>query len=171
MSDISDERLQEIFDDEVRRANHFLVLEDKSRACIFAAMRRVLAEAQSAGNSPQPAPDADWIKWEGGECPVQGQHVQIKFRDGFTTQTHVPQSLNRWKHKGDQDDITAYRLLTPEKKDWRSVPVTAGMMCEALNDSWRAVGYGGNRESMQRLADALQRLAESRAKQAEGERS
>jgi hypothetical protein len=68
----------------------------------------------------QPAPTAPgdgWIEWHGGENPVPGQRVDVRFRDGF-----IPHQTSRseewdWSHNsperrmaGGADDIVAYRL-------------------------------------------------------------
>lgn len=52
----------------------------------------------------------DWIKWEGGECPVPPETiVEVRFRNG---EVHgpIPSRGFDWKHEVMDDDIIAYRL-------------------------------------------------------------
>jgi len=52
----------------------------------------------------------EWIKWEGGECPVDiNSSVHVKFTNG--ADGCVTQAKNiRWQHEGSFSDIIAYRL-------------------------------------------------------------
>ncbi len=55
----------------------------------------------------------DWIKWDGGECPVDGgSAVQIKMRDGETLSSPEAGYLS-WGHEGMYHDIIAYRAVKP----------------------------------------------------------
>ncbi len=67
-----------------------------------------------------------WIKWEGGECPVEkGTLVDVKYRDGGINE-HVKAMGywdNDWHNDGEPGDITAYRLHEPDKADIE--PLTA----------------------------------------------
>lgn len=57
-----------------------------------------------------------WIKWEGGECPVDnGTMVDIRLRDSETL-THISDTCE-WDHIYAQDDIIAYRLHNPTDSD------------------------------------------------------
>ena len=50
-----------------------------------------------------------WIKWEGGECPVDDETgIQVMFRDQ-TTYSSTTGGF-RWKHIGAPGDIVAYRV-------------------------------------------------------------
>lgn len=58
---------------------------------------------------------SDWIKWEGGECPVaEGTLVDAKHRDGevFYGQSAGKKFgfVENWAHIGHHGDIVAYRL-------------------------------------------------------------
>lgn len=58
------------------------------------------------------APSADWIPWEGGECPlVPPTPVEVKYRDGNYGKGEA-RSFN-WRHAGGPHDIVAYRSVTP----------------------------------------------------------
>jgi hypothetical protein len=55
-----------------------------------------------------------WIKWDGGECPVDGEtYVYIKCRDTPTYLDHKAKRLD-WTHSGEWSDIIAYRLSAEE---------------------------------------------------------
>ena len=57
---------------------------------------------------------SDWIKWNGGECPVPPDTmVEVKFRRG------APEREGRagryfWNHEGEADDIVEYRTFTEQ---------------------------------------------------------
>lgn len=52
-----------------------------------------------------------WVKWEGGECPVdRGQQVDVIFRDGGSAGP-LGASYFRWKHIGNMDDVIRYRVV------------------------------------------------------------
>lgn len=61
----------------------------------------------------------DWIKWDGGVCPVpKGTDVEVKYRDGKTTacpaliETRGPDATESfWRHDGMTYDIVAYRVI------------------------------------------------------------
>lgn len=65
-----------------------------------------------------------WIKWEGGECPVErGALVDVKYRDGFellslSAMKNAPSKRDAgyafWRNDGADNDIIAYRLSKPE---------------------------------------------------------
>ena len=58
---------------------------------------------------------SDWIKWNGGECPVPPDTmVEVKFRRG------APEREERagryfWNHEGEDDDIVEYRTITEQR--------------------------------------------------------
>lgn len=60
----------------------------------------------------------DWIKWDGGECPVAyGTPIDVEYRSGERAVglgALVPKMLGRtathWTHSGFDGDIIAYRL-------------------------------------------------------------
>lgn len=54
-----------------------------------------------------------WIKWDGGECPVDGDlAVEVKFRVGETNQNHKAVDWG-WGHSESGFDIIAYRVIKP----------------------------------------------------------
>ena len=56
------------------------------------------------------APQLDeWIKWDGGECPVDGL-VGVKFRDGSMASGYYAPDWN-WAHYDNTGDIIAYRRV------------------------------------------------------------
>ncbi len=55
--------------------------------------------------------DGGWIKWGGGDCPVDGE-VVYKMRNGITGGPH-PARAFRWEHIGFPCDIIAYRVAKP----------------------------------------------------------
>lgn len=72
------------------------------------------------------APENDWIEWSGGECPVRGQYIDAKLRDGFLFENELADTLcgdfydaksctsdnDNWMHNGSSDDIIAYRVVS-----------------------------------------------------------
>ena len=57
-----------------------------------------------------------WIKWDGGECPVESDWlVSIKFRDGDTYPPETGMHVLFWEHVGNNGDIIAYRVVKPTK--------------------------------------------------------
>jgi hypothetical protein len=53
-----------------------------------------------------------WIKWEGGECPVEpGSDVSVRFRDGSEGRDCSPETWGGWRARNNSDDyaIIAYR--------------------------------------------------------------
>ncbi|MGL5395230.1 MAG: hypothetical protein ACRDBQ_08095 [Shewanella sp.] len=65
-----------------------------------------------------PAQDADgWIKWKGGECPVDDcEIVQVKYRDDDGSGLCAMEACEPcWGHYGEDCDIIAYRLHKPEQ--------------------------------------------------------
>ncbi len=52
-----------------------------------------------------------WIEWCGGKCPLADDTKhEVRFRDGSTAIDPWPQTWI-WSHKGDNDDIIAYRVV------------------------------------------------------------
>lgn len=89
-----------------------------------------------------------WIKWNGGECPTVDKRavVTVKFRD-MTRPSECGEAFRfRWYHwpssdpDGRDNDIIAYRLSPSDaaamEMDWRDVPLTAGMLVDALSGAW-----------------------------------
>lgn len=69
----------------------------------------------------EPAPaDEGWIKWDGGECPVEPEAlVKCRYREGHVTDWHHAEVF-RWNHAtptkpglSQSHDIVAYRLRSP----------------------------------------------------------
>ena len=54
---------------------------------------------------------SEWIEHDGGACPVAGDEVWIRFRDGDERRC-VPDEM-RWDHWGGCGDIVAYRVVDP----------------------------------------------------------
>ena len=75
---------------------------------------RKTVEAQLANTKAHPAPIADdgWIKWEGGECPIEND---VKFdwrgRDGIGMYGCYGAKEMRWTHGDSCSDIIAYRIV------------------------------------------------------------
>lgn len=60
---------------------------------------------------------SDWIKWNGGECPVEGDVlVEAKFRDGEESYERKARDWY-WDHDGGDIDIIAYRLHEEESSN------------------------------------------------------
>ena len=54
---------------------------------------------------------SDWIKWNGGDCPVlPDTAVEVKLRCGIIKQA-APAKSYRWRHDGDGVDIVEYRIV------------------------------------------------------------
>lgn len=59
-----------------------------------------------------------WIKWEGGDCPLDpGQLYDRRYRDGkqqFRCRISERRAYNNiiFRHFGREDDIIAYRLVS-----------------------------------------------------------
>ena len=77
----------------------------------------LLAESKKRETPAEPTPpqpdDDGWIKWEGGECPVDGGVVvNIRMRDGETGSGDGPDWW--WGRTGDGDpgEIIAYRIVS-----------------------------------------------------------
>ncbi|MGV3580029.1 hypothetical protein [Brevundimonas sp.] len=66
-------------------------------------------------------PDSEgWIAWEGGENPVPGQVVEVRFADAASTPPCLS-DVSAWKHYGDAADIIAFRLSpSPVKAEGQS---------------------------------------------------
>ena len=65
------------------------------------------------GSQPAGAVPGEWIKWQGGECPISdGVRHQIKMRDGYlSSDDSDAQSWIGWGHTAGECDIVAYRVL------------------------------------------------------------
>jgi hypothetical protein len=54
---------------------------------------------------------SDWIDWPGGEMPVSGAtSVVVRFGDEGEWPGHA--DVFDWKHEGNGDDITSYRVVS-----------------------------------------------------------
>ena len=59
----------------------------------------------------------DWIDWNGGECPVDGDLlVEIVFRYGNSIDQFSNASNFYWLHSGYPGDIIAYKIIEEEKE-------------------------------------------------------
>ena len=65
----------------------------------------------------RPGPDG-WILWSGGENPVPGQRVEVRFRSGVVRANHLSDAWT-WTHGTNITDIIAFRLAP-------TAPVEAG---------------------------------------------
>ena len=54
----------------------------------------------------------DWIKWNGGECPIKSDKtmVELKFRNEVIVAKERPKIGWVWDHTGTYRDIIAYRI-------------------------------------------------------------
>lgn len=63
---------------------------------------------------PESKSSGPWIEWAGGPCPVDGETVQVRHRDGYEYQALAGSPHGRaarWSHLNVSTDIIAYRLL------------------------------------------------------------
>ena len=59
---------------------------------------------------------SDWIKWNGGECPVAyDTKVLVRLRDGTDQPVSVRAGNYLWGHGNEDGDIVAYKVAGPEK--------------------------------------------------------
>lgn len=59
---------------------------------------------------------SEWIKWEGGECPVgAGTEVAVILDDNGYIYESCEAEIWRWEHEG-EDDITSYRVIEEANK-------------------------------------------------------
>ena len=65
----------------------------------------------------QPADEDGWIPWRGGENPVKGERVDVKFKDQGCLFNLFSTNFDWW-HNRSARDIVAYRIVKQEKK-WR----------------------------------------------------
>jgi hypothetical protein len=69
----------------------------------------------------------DWIKWNGGECPIKSDKtwVLLNLGGGSIVSAHVPKSCAwDWQHGGTCDDIIAYRITEDhEPMDYDASPI------------------------------------------------
>jgi len=64
---------------------------------------------------PAPAADPDgWIEWNGGENPVPGKMVDVRWRTGVARYAGLSDAW-RWKHIAAPGDIIAYRVVGDAK--------------------------------------------------------
>lgn len=58
---------------------------------------------------------SEWIKWDGGECPVDRETlVEVKMRDGYTVIGKAKYGV--WANTSLDYDIVAYRIVEPDKE-------------------------------------------------------
>lgn len=93
------------------------------RSIEFAAQVPTSATSGARSDLGVAAPDAadpPWVKWEGGECPVEGIHIRALRRNGSVVDFEAI-SGTCWQHDGDEHprEFVAYRLAhpTPRKGD------------------------------------------------------
>lgn len=70
----------------------------------------------------------NWIEWHGGENPVPGKRVKVKYRNGADNngKSFISESF-RWDHAGAFLDIIAYRVVDEEQK-------TTGFAHDSFNE-------------------------------------
>lgn len=64
-------------------------------------------------------PDAAWIEWRGGDCPVpRDSLVMVRLRDGEQANSHYVAHGYDWRHRKDDpgQDIVAYYVLAERSK-------------------------------------------------------
>lgn len=92
--------------EQIRRCDYTL-----ARSTLLTAIKN--AEAAMA----EPQPDADgWIKWEGGECPIDtpAHDLFIRFRNGKEDSDYVSRAQSYYwqrERKAHPADIIAYRIV------------------------------------------------------------
>lgn len=60
---------------------------------------------------------SEWIKWEGGKCPVAlGTKIAVLLRSGSTYLSEEEDGMLRWGHNGGGSDIVAYRVVKEATK-------------------------------------------------------
>ncbi len=59
---------------------------------------------------------SDWIEWNGGENPVPGKRVNVKFRDGWVGPNGEESEFWGWGQNGLAGDIAAYQVVDEEQK-------------------------------------------------------
>jgi hypothetical protein len=76
----------------------------------YAALRGECAFAARSGDTASPVADPDgWIKWDGGECPVDEDcFVKYRVRDGVPGEARSCALI--WDHYNKPYDIIAYRI-------------------------------------------------------------
>ena len=84
---------------------------------------------------------AEWIPWNGGDCPVSGQRVEVRTRGGGGA--IVDADGLSWAHQQKPWDIVAYRRppgypIPPERSHNESFIAEAfvGAYLDALPDGW-----------------------------------
>ena len=78
----------------------------------------VTAPTSSCGQSPQlrigGAKPGPWVEWSGGRCPIPDAPVygfELRQRNGKAERPTLKAAWYGWDHRGDGDDIVAYRLI------------------------------------------------------------
>lgn len=56
---------------------------------------------------------SDWIKWNGGECPVHPDTtIEVEYRDGNSEEDKAGSFDECWTNDSDPADIVAYRIIS-----------------------------------------------------------
>lgn len=59
---------------------------------------------------------SEWIKWNGGDCPVSyATQVFVRLRDGAENSVSIRADNYLWGHGNEDGDIVAYKVAEPEK--------------------------------------------------------
>lgn len=88
---------------------------------------------------------SEWIKWDGGDCPVPGgTPVVLRLRDGYEFEESFDSAEFRWRHTGAEDDIMEYRVMSSETP--KPGPLTVEVritdleqfkgLLQAIRDNW-----------------------------------
>ena len=91
---------------------------EQIRRCDYTPARSTLLTAikKAEAAMAEGKPDADgWVKWAGGECPVDGKtKVDVRFLNGdelFGCDTPWLAGDYDWAHENSTYDIIAYRIV------------------------------------------------------------
>jgi len=64
-----------------------------------------------------PTDTREWQEWNGGECPVDGEHVDVRLRNGDEMHDWYPGHINWGRDLPMSDHVVAYRLVrAPQEK-------------------------------------------------------
>jgi hypothetical protein len=83
---------------------------------VLGRIRELMIAAHQAPVSPAEQVETDWIEWAGGENPVPGQRVDVRFRDGDVSEDE-PSRDWEWGELSSDDSIIAYRVLPTPPAD------------------------------------------------------
>ena len=69
----------------------------------------------------------DWIKWNGGECPIKSDKTKVEYKmNGASTDIHCGVNLRwSWKYNGQYSDIISYRITEDHEPKMTREQITA----------------------------------------------